>query len=379
MHFFTEEQLLKISQRKHYIKKQKRDTASSKDDELDLLGDDVDSFTGSQADLESAADNLFTSPPHPQPLPFSPLSIKMPTKTVPPTPGTALQQKIESNLEKSLGNTRNIQLQQQIGFFQASMLEAFQSLRDELTTKKQAEVDQTSASASKPGPSTSAVNLDLPPPRPRTTSHVEEMEEDYGPALPPCLGSDLHNASDQNSNASEEPSKKASDRPKKHSHSHKRHEVEPSSACTHCLCLPSNGSPSLGDPKNQALPLPDHRNSPRLARDALVLGPSAALNRDPTTTSSVNNSSQTVPQLCVPQQSTASQPPRLVSRSGQLQEQGFSVEVAERIAAPQRSSTRTIYKSKWTLFEKWCRENSVDFSTPSVKQSQIFSCTCTKI
>ena len=34
---------------------------------------------------------------------------------------------------------------------------------------------------------------------------------------------------------------------------------------------------------------------------------------------------------------------------------------AERIAAPQRSSTRTIYKSKWALFEKWCRENSVVF------------------
>ena len=115
--------------------------------------------------------------------------------------------------------------------------------------------------------------------------------------------------------------------------------------------------------------LPDHRSSPRLARDALVLGPSAALNRDPTASSSVNDSSQTVPQLCVPQQSTASQPPHLVSRSGQLQEQGFSVEVAERIAAPQRLSTRTIYKSKWTLFEKWCREN---FSTPSVKQVSDF-------
>ena len=37
---------------------------------------------------------------------------------------------------------------------------------------------------------------------------------DYGPALPPCLGSDLQNASDQNSNASWEPSKKVSDRPK---------------------------------------------------------------------------------------------------------------------------------------------------------------------
>ena len=93
--------------------------------------------------------------------------------------------------------------------------------------------------------------------------------------------------------------------------------------------------------------LPDHRNSPRLARDALVLGPSAALNRDPTTTPSVNDPTQTVPQVCVPQQPPAPEPPRLVSRSGQLQEQGFSVEVAERIAAPQRSSTRTIYKSKY--------------------------------
>ena len=139
----------------------------------------MDSFTGSQADLESAADNLFTSLPCPQPLPFSSLSMKTPAKTVPPTPGTALQHKIESNLEKSLGNTLNINLQQQMGSFQGSRLEAFQSLRDKLTTKTQAEVDQTSASASKPGPSTSALNLDLPPPRPRTTSHVEEMEVDY--------------------------------------------------------------------------------------------------------------------------------------------------------------------------------------------------------
>ena len=141
---------------------------------------------------------------------------------------------------------------------------------------------------------------------------------------------------------------------------------------SYCLCLPSDGSPSQGDPKNQAIQLPDHCNSPRLARDALVLRPSASLNRDPTSTSSVKNSSQTVPQLCVPQHSTAFQPPRLVSRSGLLQEQGLSVEVAERIAASQRSSTRTIYKSKWVLFEKWCRENSVDISTPSVKQVSDF-------
>ena len=208
---FKDEQMNKIQHRKRYIKKQKADASSAKDDELDLLGEgDGDSFTGSNADLESAADNLFTSRPRPQPLPFSSLSLKTPAKTVPPTPGTALQQKIETNLEKSLDNSLNIHLQQQMGSFQASMLEAFQSLREELTSKKQ--TDQTSVSASKPGTSSRAVvNLDLPPPRHRTTIQTEDMDVDYGPAIPPRLGSDPHNASDQNGSASEEPSKKVLD------------------------------------------------------------------------------------------------------------------------------------------------------------------------
>ena len=59
------------------MRKQKADT--SKAYELDLLGDeDVESFTGSQADL--AADNLFASPPRPQPLRFESLSLKTPAK-----------------------------------------------------------------------------------------------------------------------------------------------------------------------------------------------------------------------------------------------------------------------------------------------------------
>ena len=96
------------------------------------------------------------------------------------------------------------------------------------------------------------------------------------------------------------------------------------------------------------------------------------LSRDPASTTIVKNSSQAVLQLCVSQQLTTSQPPHLVSRSGQLQEQGFSAEVAERITVPQRLSKKTIYKSKWALFEKWCRNNLVDFSTPSVKQVSDF-------
>ena len=174
---------------------------------------------------------IFFFTPRRQPLPFSSLSLKTPAKTVPPTPGTALQQKIETNLEKSLGNSLNIHLQQQMGSFQASMLEAFQSLREELTAKKQTEVDQTSVSASKPGTSfRTAVNLDLPPPRRRTTMQTEDMDVDYGPALPPRLGPDPHDTLDQNVATSELPSKKVSDKPKKYCHSRSRHEIESRSA-----------------------------------------------------------------------------------------------------------------------------------------------------
>ena len=65
---------------------------TSKEDDLDLLGDDVEAFSGSQADLEGAAENLFSSPPRPQHIHFESLSLKTP-QTVPPTPGTALQNK----------------------------------------------------------------------------------------------------------------------------------------------------------------------------------------------------------------------------------------------------------------------------------------------
>ena len=128
---FLEEQILKIKNRRIYVRKQKL-ADTSKGDELDLLGDeDVESFAGYHADLEGAADTLFASPPRHQPLRFEALTLKTPAKTISPTPGTALEQKIESKLEKFLGTQIKIQLQQQMEGFQASMLEAMKSLRDE--------------------------------------------------------------------------------------------------------------------------------------------------------------------------------------------------------------------------------------------------------
>ena len=109
----TEEQLTEITHRKRYVKRSENKKADKDDEDLDLLGDNsVESFTGTQAELEITAKHLFTSPPRPQPLAFEALSLKTPSETVPPTPGTALQQKLESKLEKSLGSRLDIQLDQ---------------------------------------------------------------------------------------------------------------------------------------------------------------------------------------------------------------------------------------------------------------------------
>ena len=155
-----------------------------------MLGDDVEAFSGSQADLEGAAESLFSSPPHPQPLRFE--SLKTP-QTVPPTPGTALQHKIESRLEKSLGSQFNIQLQQQMEVFQVSMLEAMKSLRDEMHSMKKAsesDVVQTSDTLPKAEPSKQpdsiATRTSISTTWASDHSDAQPMDRDhYGPPLPP--------------------------------------------------------------------------------------------------------------------------------------------------------------------------------------------------
>ena len=120
-----------------------------------------------------------------------------------------------------------------MGAFQANILEAMKSLREDFQkslskTSSQEEVDQISTSASKPGPS----NTRLDPP---STNTVESMDIDYGPALPPRLDSHgrVNDASAFNVSAVEEPSRLPSAQPKKTYHSSKQYAVAPSSASDH--------------------------------------------------------------------------------------------------------------------------------------------------
>ena len=88
------------------------------------------------------------------------------------------------------------------------------------------------------------MNLDPPPPsHPWAASNLDQVEVDYGPALPSHLDADLHVTSDQPSSPAEELSKKASVRPKTQSYSYKK-------SASDQLMSPMNLRLHLLDPKN---------------------------------------------------------------------------------------------------------------------------------
>ena len=107
---------------------------------------------------------------------------------------------------------------------------------------------------------------------------------------------------------------------------------------------------------------------PRMAKHALVLGPRESVSSDPVQTSSDTGPGDPALQRASTQESHPPQSSCLAPRIVTIQEHGFSNEVAARIEAPKRRSTRTVYKSKWSIFTKWCQSNEVDFRSPSVNQ-----------
>ena len=121
-----------------------------------------------------------------------------------------------------------------------------------------------------------------------------------------------------------------------------------------------------GCTKTSITNMQDNSDSPRLADKTMVLGPGGDVSGHSKTTTTHTRSPKTTTEQPLPCQPNIPEPPHLVSRSSALQEHGFTAEVAERIAAPQRLSTRSIYTSKWTVFQHWCTEKQVDFRSPSI-------------
>ena len=135
------------------------------------------------------------------------------------------------------------------------------------------------------------------------------------------------------------------------------------------VCLSSSSSvDKCPDQSSQASLQEDDNSSPGLALHALVLGPGGDVLPNPGLSSQSPRSPDSAVQWQPSQGSSKFEPSCLAPRAKNIQEQGFSDQVAKRIEAPQRRSTRSVYEAKWAVFVRWCKAHQVDFHSPSVEQ-----------
>ena len=135
------------------------------------------------------------------------------------------------------------------------------------------------------------------------------------------------------------------------------------------LCLPTSVSDRSGGVEDGRSRMSvNDPDCPRLAKHALVLGPRDPVSSDSAQSALGDGSGVTAVQRTSAQESQQSQSACVAPRVMAIQKRGFSEEVAGRIEAPQRVSTRAVYKSKWAIFVKWCKTHTVDFRSPSVTQ-----------
>ena len=83
-----------------------------------------------------------------------------------------------------------------------------------------------------------------------------------------------------------------------------------------------------------------------MAQHALVLGLSGHVQPNPTQPAQSAQPAHTALQSDPSQKSGESKSPCMAPRASAIKEQGFSEAVAERIEAPQRRSTRSVYEAK---------------------------------
>jgi len=129
-------------------------------------------------------------------------------------------------------------------------------------------------------------------------------------------------------------------------------------------------SPNVSNQANseQACPRQGRVNpdSTVVAQTGVVPGTSQAVNRlsvgAPSNTQVVETDfhQPVSPEARIPESS------RVEIISGFNRARGFSEQVSNRIAVPQRRSTALLYESKWKLFREWCLSKGVDPNTPSV-------------
>ena len=145
--------------------------------------------------------------------------------------------------------------------------------------------------------------------------------------------------------------------------------VEPVMGGAVPVCISTSSSPNKCPDKGSQPSVPKDDNSgPGLAKHALVVGSSGDVIPNTGLSSKLPGSPDSAFQRKPSQGSALPEPSCLAPRAKNIREQGFSDQVATRIEAPQRRSTRFVYEAKWAIFVRWCKAHQVDFHSPSVEQ-----------
>ena len=134
------------------------------------------------------------------------------------------------------------------------------------------------------------------------------------------------------------------------------------------LCLLSSSHPATSNSKNNNIPMQDDSTGSRVARDAMVLGSGGSLDQGTPTAPSLEDTSETATFQQVPQQRGVPESTCVVSGFQESNSGRFSSEVAGRIKAPQRESSRKVYQSRWAIYGQWCSQNKVDITSTTVPQ-----------
>ena len=134
------------------------------------------------------------------------------------------------------------------------------------------------------------------------------------------------------------------------------------------LCLLSCSSHTKGHTENEHLQVQNDSSSTRVAHDALVLGSGESFNQTPIAATSLASSVKTTIQSQIPSESVVSESSCLAPGHHSESLESFSEQVAERIKAPQRPSSRRLYESRWSIFELWCQQSQVVSSEPTISK-----------
>ena len=133
-----------------------------------------------------------------------------------------------------------------------------------------------------------------------------------------------------------------------------------------CLRVPTNGSDQTDSEQVNLAQSGADPHSPPLAETGMVSGPPTTVHSFPVGTSTNSKVAKAIILSTLPSEASDSKPScvEVICRSNQAR--GFSEQVSNRIAVPQRKSKLDLYEQKWNTFREWCELNGINPHTPTV-------------